>query len=1231
MSKNNRDDFELELENSPSEQEAYTEADEFLDKIDEMKEQYENIEVDNINIKNKKQKKAKPVSQNAIDARSIGGYGSHSQGFDDKRTNNIFEAERHDDDFFDNSATFESTSFSKQESGLSPNDGFKNYDNNNGFEHNVQRYNDYEINSFSYQNYNEKGEGSRVSFENIDAQRNQQHNFEKEKTSTFSSERSDKPKSVAFDSEYNKTFNNGFENSNSKSECRGFGNSGLDMTSKREHANDYSLDAKFANSDNFGDSTIISNNFYTAKKESFLAGESYVKKENNSGSIKFKTNEGASNSNIKGGSEQSISLKNEKTHLVSDKKEFNLSSEVTKTDAIHAGKSAGNYAKNIAKTAASTVAGSVTGGEDATVKEVKSVGRHSNSIVREIGQTCANSYFKTQLYSLRNSENVKNITDILSANKSNKEFIDAGILNFNNKKDIRDVHSMIINHFKAGGTNLSQMSLNELKSQLTKMTAAGASTKDIAMMKALIDTKKAKDASSLFKGKITRVSTLIKKGVRSIVKKAGDNDIALGGNTIHQTTKSVKTILKLSGKSIRVTSKGVGATTRVAAKGTKFVARKAMATKPGIRLANNQTYRAFSKNAKATTNAIKKANTGVKRAVGTPGRMLNKARLLTGKLGTKMRNSLIGKSIRVVSAPFRAISGALHLLKAVIVKAALFLLAAAGIALLVYLVVTMIMALFTMLMTMIFGPGQTEEEMQIFVQEMVQYFDQLNVEWIDEIESLAAGKNYGIPLVEYKEGSEQYKSGLLVQEAEAGIKIKYVDENGNETGIAYNAKDVVAIMTVLQENNIEDKEVAKAIIRDVFNLTHSYKIVETINDMPCSGCVDNTHHCDEHERECKDNELLYHANPTAQGCTNYGSISYNYQINNSWKYSAIPKTDVVLNWDSSTKQYYYKATNKNIYITQDISKNISTSNKVTFKYDTEKDIWYFKSTDYSCKGHCQTEHIEYTCPGHTFITVNATVQTISNSPELSDAIFQFTYDNLNGTKTFFDGYGSEIANGKTNTLSEFKKTGWTTDMVEWAESLKNQDWYELYNIYVVSIGEGGGVSTTLTSAEIAEVLAKLPANTSQIRKQIVQIAASSVGKIPYYFCAWYSPAAGLDGNGFGTLVSPDVNGRRLKGLCCSHWVDWVYLTAGLGDLGGAATPGLLSQSYEISEAELKPGDLAFQYPNSSHGTNHVGIFAGRDAAGNAIWIHENAGANNVSMGQVGYWTSFRRLNIMKDK
>ncbi len=57
------------------------------------------------------------------------------------------------------------------------------------------------------------------------------------------------------------------------------------------------------------------------------------------------------------------------------------------------------------------------------------------------------------------------------------------------------------------------------------------------------------------------------------------------------------------------------------------------------------------------------------------------------------------------------------------------------------------------------------------------------------------------------------------------------------------------------------------------------------------------------------------------------------------------------------------------------------------------------------------------------------------------------------------------------------------------------------------------------------------------------------------------------------MVSPDKNGRNLRGLDCSGWVSWVYWTALGQHLQYESTSGLISLGNAVKRQDLKPGDI----------------------------------------------------------
>ncbi len=161
----------------------------------------------------------------------------------------------------------------------------------------------------------------------------------------------------------------------------------------------------------------------------------------------------------------------------------------------------------------------------------------------------------------------------------------------------------------------------------------------------------------------------------------------------------------------------------------------------------------------------------------------------------------------------------------------------------------------------------------------------------------------------------------------------------------------------------------------------------------------------------------------------------------------------------------------------------------------------------------------------------------------------------------------------------------------------------------------------LTPEEIEEIIANLPADLSDERRQVILTAYQLEGKVNYFW-GGKSLTLGWDSR-WGTpqevwaAGSATTGTVRPFGLDCSGFVDWVFYNASGGSFimgrgGGAASQH--SYSTPISWSEAQPGDLVF-YPDNSH----VGIVCGFDRRGNVQIIHCAAGYNNVVVtGKAGF-------------
>ena len=235
-----------------------------------------------------------------------------------------------------------------------------------------------------------------------------------------------------------------------------------------------------------------------------------------------------------------------------------------------------------------------------------------------------------------------------------------------------------------------------------------------------------------------------------------------------------------------------------------------------------------------------------------------------------------------------------------------------------------------------------------------------------------------------------------------------------------------------------------------------------------------------------------------------------------------------------------------------------------------------------------------TCPGHVDCTVLAVVKGTAEA----DSLFQAA-DTLEAVKA--SGW-----------------TGWNADTRNMAGALLAQDWSQVYGLYTVDYPVKG----LLNSQEIELYMSLVPEDASRQRKDFVRYALTSVGKIPYYWGGKPS-APGYTGNGFGSLTVPDEDGRLLKGLDCSGWINWGYWSVTGKGLGAQSTGTLLGCGSPVARDELLPGDICIRFNPMAH----VVIFLGWTAEGNMLCIQETTGnSNNVEVGTVtSNWESYRRI------
>ena len=415
-----------------------------------------------------------------------------------------------------------------------------------------------------------------------------------------------------------------------------------------------------------------------------------------------------------------------------------------------------------------------------------------------------------------------------------------------------------------------------------------------------------------------------------------------------------------------------------------------------------------------------------------------------------------------------------------------------------------------------------------------------------------------------------------------GITVKYLDKNGNQTAASTNIEDLLSIMAVVMQQSMATDEyhyqAAQELIDAYYKSSHLYFVKESPL-YPCEkGCVDISYYCNDPYL----GDLQYNLLPDIElEEPDYEEDSDTY---------GCKKSPV---WDCD-----HECDNPDC--THDCSDSRGGR---------------------GCAGYwelyCDGDHIVKGCYGHVDLEMDYIVLSMTDLMDLNfDSVItqlQTTYPGIKGSDgTEYHNYVADWMNKYHDIAAGFNEDGWNETNISWANALRSADFTE-YGITPSFISQ-----STLTPEEIAQIKENL-GDVSEVRANIVATAYEGVGVIPYHW-DWRnydSLHPGLADNRFGSSVPADYKGRNKKGLDCSGFVDWVYLTNGIDSFGTSATGGIWSKCEQISGSELKPGDLGFKnIPGSSGGVNHVGIFAGLSESGQEIWIHCSGSSGCIK--SVGY-------------
>lgn len=149
-----------------------------------------------------------------------------------------------------------------------------------------------------------------------------------------------------------------------------------------------------------------------------------------------------------------------------------------------------------------------------------------------------------------------------------------------------------------------------------------------------------------------------------------------------------------------------------------------------------------------------------------------------------------------------------------------------------------------------------------------------------------------------------------------------------------------------------------------------------------------------------------------------------------------------------------------------------------------------------------------------------------------------------------------------------------------------------------------------TGEEESKALENALASASGNRQILVSVAASLIGQVPYQWGGKAS-APGYD-NSWWTFGDNGVQ----KGLDCSGFVQWAYMSAGYPQdtcAGMVSTSSMLNSLEHISADMLMPGDIGIMHDGSEDRINHAGIYIG-----NGYWIHCSSSAGTVTISRFDF-------------
>ena len=314
--------------------------------------------------------------------------------------------------------------------------------------------------------------------------------------------------------------------------------------------------------------------------------------------------------------------------------------------------------------------------------------------------------------------------------------------------------------------------------------------------------------------------------------------------------------------------------------------------------------------------------------------------------------------------------------------------------------------------------------------------------------------------------------------------------------------------------------------------------------------------------------------------------------------------------EDDVRDEIYKLNNglKNIILLQDDELNQSVKDQIIDKN------WDYTKTVESLNDHESYADVDYVGILAAYMTAKKhkaqrDFTYLADVPLITMDIEEVVEDDVSfakAHKTMLNGYE----------LLEYYKLG------EDAEATMDMEMAKEYlNKYISNEGMYQTIFAKLPSMQLSSVVVPDEFDTlPEERQALVVTALSMKDMIPYQ---WGGKA---EKPGYDPTWWTFLEDGNQKGLDCSGFVQWVYMTAGFSraiynDLYSSYSLIESQVATEIGREELNPGDIGLVEGS----TNHVGIYIGK-VNGEDLWCHLNKASGTVSVGTFNFKRFFTMFN-----